>query len=348
MKGRVFLPWAALVVAGVWLGGCGKIDASTGLPPGGTPSTNPPPTTQGGPRVASIEVTPATATVQVGQIQPYSYVVRDSAGNVLNNVAVTWTMTPPTVATIDPAGMAVGKVPGVALLVASASGAVSTPVTLTVKDAPPCGGAYDAKSWAGTITFRYGFSAADPTSAIDVDEHAELWVRLDAAGPGTWVASANVGSLDGGVGMNSKTTSIAPDGSKSVTWYTAADQGPLLTANGVPASGVVMKVDPVTCNYSFEAGAWGNVTVKDGQLAPYTAPSGIGALRIAPRPTHGMATLDAAKHHVDGHAMFWNDQITDAYFPSAGLPPGVLIFGYWVPAQSKAAEAIVGWTLTPR
>ena len=76
--------------------------------------------------VASVVVTPATATVAVGGTQPLTASVRDAAGNVLVGRAVTWTSSDTTRATVSASGVVTGRAAGSATITASSEGRSGT------------------------------------------------------------------------------------------------------------------------------------------------------------------------------------------------------------------------------
>src|ERR1041384_3782081 len=72
--------------------------------------------------VASVSVTPTTASLFVGQAVQLSAATRDSAGNVLNGRAIAWTTSDSTVASVSSSGLVLAKGPGAATITASSEG----------------------------------------------------------------------------------------------------------------------------------------------------------------------------------------------------------------------------------
>ena len=85
--------------------------------------------------VASVAVTPATATVAIGQTQQLTATVRDAAGNALTGRTVTWSSSNPSIALVSSAGLVTAVGPGPATITATAEGKSGT-ATVTVP-APP-------------------------------------------------------------------------------------------------------------------------------------------------------------------------------------------------------------------
>ncbi len=83
------------------------------------------------PEVASVEVEPATASVQVGQSTTFTARALDGAGDPIPGIVFTWSSSDEAVATVDDAGEATGQAEGTATITAT-SGAFSASATLTV------------------------------------------------------------------------------------------------------------------------------------------------------------------------------------------------------------------------
>src|SRR6266699_1429256 len=88
-------------------------------------------------RVASVAVTPATASVTVGQTVQFTATPRDSIGNALIARAVTWTSSAPTVVTVDVNGMVTGVAAGTSTVTATSEAKSGTAVVTVTSSAPP-------------------------------------------------------------------------------------------------------------------------------------------------------------------------------------------------------------------
>ena len=88
--------------------------------------------------VASVTVTPATASIVVGGTQQFSATTRDSAGGVLTGRVITWASTAPAVATVSATGLATGVTAGSASIIGTSEGKADTSA-LTVTAPPPPG-----------------------------------------------------------------------------------------------------------------------------------------------------------------------------------------------------------------
>src|SRR2546422_494242 len=85
--------------------------------------------------VASVTISPAPASVQVGQTLQLTATPKDSAGGILVGRTVTWASGNPSIATVSPSGQVTGAAPGAAPITATSEGKTST-ATLTVTTVP--------------------------------------------------------------------------------------------------------------------------------------------------------------------------------------------------------------------
>ena len=115
-----------------------------GQPPGGNP----------GGKVASISLTPETATTQVGKTQTFTATGKGSSGNTVNTT-FDWRSSNPQVATVLN-GKATGLAVGTTDITASAGGVMSNAATLTVNTTGGGGGGGDAQPLHDTIAYATG------------------------------------------------------------------------------------------------------------------------------------------------------------------------------------------------
>lgn len=85
--------------------------------------------------VASIEITPASGSIQQGTNLQLTATARDSAGSVLNERPVTWTSADPGVADVSASGLVTGVSPGTTEIQATAEG-VSGLAPVVVEEPP--------------------------------------------------------------------------------------------------------------------------------------------------------------------------------------------------------------------
>src|SRR5439155_1334546 len=85
--------------------------------------------------VASVALTPATASLRVGQTVQLTATPQDPAGGALTGRTVTWTSGDTSVARVSPSGLVTGVAPGSAPIIAMSEGKSST-ATVTVTLVP--------------------------------------------------------------------------------------------------------------------------------------------------------------------------------------------------------------------
>lgn len=72
-------------------------------------------------QVATITISPATASIAVNGTQQYTAVAKDSGGNTVSGATYTWTSSSPAVATVNANGLATGVAAGTSMITASVS-----------------------------------------------------------------------------------------------------------------------------------------------------------------------------------------------------------------------------------
>ncbi len=187
--------------------------------------------------VASVQVQPATATVNVGATTALSAVVRDANGAALVGRATTWTSSTDAVARVDGSGTVTGVAPGTATITATSEGRSGQSVVTVQSPAPvpvasvvvaPSSGALrtgdtlalsattrDAQG--GTLTGRTVRWASSAPSIATVDAERGL-VRAVAAGTATITATSEGRSGEATISVSARAASVA-----SVSVATALD-----------------------------------------------------------------------------------------------------------------------------
>lgn len=89
------------------------------------------------PAIARVEVSPASAAINVGQQQQFTARAFDAGNNEVPGVIFSWQSSNTAVATIDQNGLATGVSPGTTEIRATGRGVQSAPATLTVNTSPP-------------------------------------------------------------------------------------------------------------------------------------------------------------------------------------------------------------------
>ena len=146
-----------------------------------------------GARVATVEVTPPTATVPVGQTVQLTATPQDSTDAPLPDRPVTWTSDNPAIVSVDVNGLATGKTPGSATITATSEGKSGVSyITVTEIASVP----------VASVT------VSPPTATVEVDQTVQLTATpKDANGSPltgrtvTWSSSATAVAIVNGSGL---------------------------------------------------------------------------------------------------------------------------------------------------
>jgi len=174
------------VIIALATGGCGKAAAPSGL---GVP-------------VASVTVTPAAASAQVGHTLQLIATPKDANGNVLAGRVVTWATSNAGVDTVSGSGMVYARAAGTATDTATSeghSGMASITVTTT---APPPPGSWPNEPAGFTLINDWDMSQAPPQTPLD---------QPVPGSPGPWHLSGNKFAVGGRAGIDLISDPTAPD-----------------------------------------------------------------------------------------------------------------------------------------
>lgn len=111
----------------------------------------------GGSGVATIVVSPASASIAVGATQAFTAVAKDANGNTLSGVSFTWQSSNTAVASINSSGLATGIAAGTTQITAKAGNVTSNAATLTVTSGGGGGG-------GGNGSFTLSLTPAAPSA----------------------------------------------------------------------------------------------------------------------------------------------------------------------------------------
>jgi len=117
--------------------------------------------------VATVVVSPGSASVGVGGTQQFTTTLKDASGNVLTGRTVTWTSSALSVATITGNGLVSALLAGTSTITATSegkSGAAS--LTVTALPPPPAGWPHEPSGLS--VWSDYGFGTAIPVTSSDV------------------------------------------------------------------------------------------------------------------------------------------------------------------------------------
>src|SRR5438445_731383 len=119
--------------------------------------------------VASVTVSPGSASLQVGATQQFTAVTKDAAGNTLTGRTVTWASSNTAVATVSGSGLARGVAAGTATITATSEGQSGTAaITVTAPSCVTSAGAWQNSALAAqTGAFEARFDATPNTANMD-------------------------------------------------------------------------------------------------------------------------------------------------------------------------------------
>src|SRR5207247_1257785 len=211
--------------------------------------------------VASVEVTPPSASVQAGQTVQLTATPKDAGGTPLSGRTVTWSSSNTAAATVSNSGLVSGVTPGTDTITATSegkSGTSSVTVTnvpvATVEVTPPSASVQAAQTVQLTATPKD--AGGTPLSGPEVPR----------SGDGTAVATVSSSGLVSGVTPGSATITATSEG-KSGTSSVTVTNVPVATVEVTPASA------------SVQAGQTVQLTAarKDARGAPPCGRTGTGA-----------------------------------------------------------------------
>jgi uncharacterized protein YjdB len=145
--------------------------------------------------VASVTVSPATASAQVGQTVQLTATTKDAGGNTLSGRAVTWATSNAAVAGVNGNGLVTAVAAGAATITASSEGKNGTAsVTVTAPPPPP---PPPPPATPGTVTDLSVASATDSSITLSFTE-----VNNGAGQPASYEIRWAAGSLSWGSGQS--------------------------------------------------------------------------------------------------------------------------------------------------
>jgi uncharacterized protein YjdB len=168
--------------------------------------------------VASVTVSPATASVQVGGTVQFSAVTRDANNNVLTGRSITWNSNTPSFATVSASGLATAVTAGTVQITATSEGKTGTAsLTVQAQTQPP---PVSNEPVGMTFITQRGFDALNEKGWNDQeDTNGGLSIAQDITAP---ISSSNIGRMTyptGFVAGSSPANSGVPTGTSYHTLY---------------------------------------------------------------------------------------------------------------------------------
>lgn len=230
---------AMLVIAGgLWAVGCGGGESPTRP---ATPTPAPP-----APTVTVVEVSPNTATLEVGRTQRFTATAKASDGTVISGVEFAWSSSNTAVVTINNNGVATAVAAGTATIRATGNGVSSATVTITVTMAAVANVTVSPSSTqelmiGETVTFTAMARTAGGTVRGDVSirwaSSDTSVVTISSAGVATAVGagSAMVRATAEGIASSPVTVNVAepPPPEPVVATVTVSPDSMMITVGGM-------------------------------------------------------------------------------------------------------------------
>lgn len=179
------------------------------------------------PVLASLSISPGTATVNIGATQQFTATAKDTTGAVMSGVTFSWNTSNSSSATVNASGLVTGVAPGTANITVTA-GSITSPAAIVTVPTPPVASitlnptsanmvAGDTEQFTATakdsngntlsgVTFTW---ASSNTSAATVNSSG--LVTAVAAG------SANITAASGGITSSPAAVTVNPPPTASVT-----------------------------------------------------------------------------------------------------------------------------------
>ncbi len=169
------------------------------------------------PAVATVTVTPASASVQLGGTVQFSAILRAANGTILGGRAITWSSSSSAIASVSSTGLATANAAGTATITATSEGKSGTAVLTVTSVVPPPSGSVvlvtiqpaSATTFVGLDTLRYSAAAVDAQGHIQpcaltwsssnpsVATIGATTGKLVARAPGNVIVSAACGTIVG-------------------------------------------------------------------------------------------------------------------------------------------------------
>jgi uncharacterized protein YjdB len=261
--------------------------------------------------VATVSVTPATASVVIGQTVQLAATPKDANGNTLSGRVVTWSSSNAAVATVSATGLVTGVSAGAATITAMSEGKTGTAsITVTSPPPPPPPAVASVSVTPATASVVAGQTVQLTATPRDASGNALTGRVVTWASSNTAVATVSSSGLVSGVTAGSATitaTSEGQSGQAAVT-VTAPPPVPVATVTVAPAT----------------------ASVAPGQTVQLTA-----------------TTRDANGNTLTGRVVTWASSNTAvATVSSSGLVTGVIAGSVTITATSEGRSGTATVTVT--
>lgn len=230
--------------------------------------------------VASVTVSPGSASVEKGKTVALSAVARDASGNVLTGRAVSWSSSNAAVATVSAAGSVTAVAAGTATIVATSEGKNgSASITVTVPATTPVAVASVTLS-PGSVSVEKGKSATFSATLRDASGNVLTGRTVTWTSSNPPVATVTSSGVASAVGAGTATVAATVEGKTGYATMTVTEPS---TGGGGDGS-----VGGLLASHGFTDGTWG----------PYANSYAASDLWIADDPTGaGRGKVAAIKYN---------------------------------------------------
>ena len=171
--------------------------------------------------VSAVTITPASASVLVGQVVQLAATTLDSAGNVLIGRSVTWTSSNASVATVSGTGLVTGAAAGSTTLTATSEGLSGT-ASITVSDVPVATVTVSPAATSLTIGGTQQFTATPKdANGNPLSGRVITWTSSNSG-----VATVNGTGLVGAAAAGSATVTATSEGKSGTATITVTSPPP--------------------------------------------------------------------------------------------------------------------------
>lgn len=295
-------------------------------------------------QIAAIHVTPASATIKVGDAQGFTAIAVDANGTPIPGVTFAWASSSSGVATIGSDGVAHGAAAGTTSITASANGVTSDAASLTVTSdvSAACDGIDTVQAWSGSLTFTYSHTASNTNEEVVANEQASISATLQLTSR-TQGGVAWHGVATGTASLDDKQTDLVAN--PPSTGSLSGSGAPLASYGGEDRSVVSLNVDLTTCQYNVTFSPTINATETDPDGSTLSTIAAVGSVRSGVYSTSGYRGGLTVNSAMPAHSVIWGSQNAgEAYFP-LGLGQDMFVLG--VEQDGNAGTADVTWTFTP-
>ncbi|PYP15633.1 MAG: hypothetical protein DMD54_11645 [Gemmatimonadetes bacterium] len=198
------------------------------------------------PPVASVTISPASASVVVGLTAQLSATLRDAGGNTLTGRTITWSSTNASVATVSGSGLVTGVAVGSGSVIATSESKADTAAVTVTSAAPPPVASVTISPASATVFV--GFTSQLTATLRDANGNLLTGRTITWASSNTSVAAVNGSGVVTGVTTGSASVTATSEGKVGTAAITVTtppppptgscltQSGPLVTLSGLQTS----------------------------------------------------------------------------------------------------------------